>query len=73
MRMAVAELTLMTSADALRNFCVRIPDIVLGTATSVKHMIVVAAQSGKNANIPIQSLAMVPTLLPAFCEGRYPS
>jgi hypothetical protein len=57
MRIAVAELTLNNNADALRNFWVRIPAIFLGPAIRAKHMIVVAAQSGKNANIPIQSLA----------------
>jgi hypothetical protein len=59
MRIAVAELTLNNNADALRNFWVRIPDIFLGPAIKAKHMIVVTAQSGKNANIPIQSFAIL--------------
>jgi 5-oxoprolinase (ATP-hydrolysing) len=65
---AVAELTLKTNADALRNFCVRIPASFLGPAMRAKHMIVVTDQSGKNARIPIQSLAIVAII--AFCLLR---
>lgn len=72
MRIAVAELTLNNNADALRNFWVRIPDIFLGPAIKAKHTIVVAAQSGKNANIPIQSLATFANISACLCEGHVP-
>ena len=58
MRTAVDKQTLKTNADASRNFRVRIPTTLLGPETSAKHKPPETAQSGKNASIQIQSLAM---------------